>query len=163
LLILGGGTSRVGLWTFLHPRGPIPMSTIPVLGWIANAAARRAGTRGAVTDQAEQSGCSRQCVYATPRKSSPPSRPSTAADPPPREPLIQQNQALRLEDAQLWDWLFQAIEFPPAKQQEFAVTALAMGLSLNQTLVLLAIPLGAAAAPRRSTVHRWGQAAATAA
>ena len=29
--------------------------------------------------------------------------------------------------------------FPPAKQREFAVTALAMGLSLNQALVLLAI------------------------
>jgi hypothetical protein len=43
------------------------------------------------------------------------------------------------------------------------VTALAMGLSLNQILVLLAILLGAAAAPGRSTVHRWVQAAGIAA
>ena len=58
----------------------------------------------------------------------------------------------------------QTIEFPLAKQQEFpAVTALAMGLSLNQTLVLLALLLGTAAAPGRSTVHRWVQAAGTAA
>ena len=97
-----------------------------------------------------------------PRRSWPPSRPSTAADPPASE-LIQQNEALRRENAQLWDWLCQTIEFPPAKQQQFAVTALAMGLSLNQTLVLLAILLGAAAAPGRSTVHRWVQAAGTAA
>ncbi len=41
--------------------------------------------------------------------------------------------------------------------------ALGMGLSLNQTLVLLAILLGARAAPSRSTIHRWGQAAGVAA
>ena len=97
-----------------------------------------------------------------PRRSWPPSRPSTAADPT-REELIQENEALRRENAQLWDWLFQTIEFPLAKQQEFAVTALAMGLSLNQILALLAILLGTAACPGRSTVHRWVQAAATAA
>src|SRR5262249_1635650 len=45
----------------------------------------------------------------------------------------------------------------------FAVTATAMGLSLNQTLALLAILLGTEACPGRSTVHRWVQAAATAA
>jgi hypothetical protein len=38
-----------------------------------------------------------------------------------------------------------------------------MGLSLNPILVLMAILLGAAAAPGRSTVHRWVQAAGTAA
>ena len=38
-----------------------------------------------------------------------------------------------------------------------------MGLSLNQSVVLLAILLGVQACPSRSTVHRWVQAAATAA
>jgi hypothetical protein len=80
-----------------------------------------------------------------------------------REQLIQENAALRQENSQLWDWLFPTIEFPLAQQQQFAVTALAMGLSLNQTLVLLALLLGAAAAPSRSRVHRWVQAAAQAA
>jgi hypothetical protein len=47
-------------------------------------------------------------------------------------------EALRRENAQLWNWLFLTIEFPQARQQQFAVTALAMGLSLNQTGVLLA-------------------------
>ena len=80
-----------------------------------------------------------------------------------REELIRDNEALRRENAPLWDWLFQTIEFPLVKQQEFAVTALAMGLSLNQLGVLLAILLGTQACPSRSTLHRWVQAAATAA
>ena len=82
---------------------------------------------------------------------------------PTRDELIRQNEALRRENAQLWDWLAQTIEFPPTKQTEFAVTALAMGLSLNQILALLTILLGGRATPSRSTVHRWAQAAATAA
>ena len=53
--------------------------------------------------------------------------------------------------------------FPEAKQQEFAVTAAAMGLSLNQVLVLLALILGPRLAPSRSTIDRWVQAAAAAA
>src|SRR5262249_38061956 len=41
--------------------------------------------------------------------------------------------------------------------------ATAMGLSLNQVLTLLALLLGPAGCPGRSTVHRWVRAAATAA
>jgi hypothetical protein len=138
------------------------MCTIPFVGWIANAAARFTGPRGAVTDQAQQTGCSRQCIYDHSQKVLDAVEAQHGGGPT-REQLIQQNEALRRENAQLWDWLCQTIEFPLAKQQEFAVTALAMGLSLNQTLVLLALLLGAAAAPGRSTVHRWVQAAGTAA
>jgi hypothetical protein len=138
------------------------MLTIPFVGWIANAAARLTGHHGAVTTQAQQCGCSRQSVYDHAQKVVA----AVAAEHsggPTREQLLQENAALRRENAQLWDWLFQTIEFPRAKQQEFAVTALAMGVSLNQVLVLLAILLGAAAAPGRSTVHRWVQAAGKAA
>jgi alkanesulfonate monooxygenase SsuD/methylene tetrahydromethanopterin reductase-like flavin-dependent oxidoreductase (luciferase family) len=39
------------------------MFKIPVVIWIANAAARLAGTHGDVTQQAEVAGCSRQTVY----------------------------------------------------------------------------------------------------
>jgi hypothetical protein len=138
------------------------MRTIPFVGWIANAAARWTGSHGAVTDQAHQTGCSRQCVYDHAEKVR--AAVETEHDGgPTREDLIQEVAALRRENAQLWDWLFQTIEFPLAKQQEFAVTARAMGLSLNQIRALLAILLGAAAAPGRSTVHRWVQAAGTAA
>jgi hypothetical protein len=138
------------------------MCTIPFVGWIANAAARFTGPRGGVTEQAQQTGCSRQCVYDHSQKVLAAVEAQHGGGPT-REQLIQENQALRHENAQLWDWLCQTIDFPLAKQQEFAVTALAMGLSLNQTLVLLALLLGAAAAPGRSTVHRWVQAAGTAA
>lgn len=138
------------------------MCTIPFVGWIANAAARWTGSHGAVTTTAQQTGCSRQSVYDHSQKV----LAAVAAEHgggPSREQLIQDNAALRQENAQLWDWLFQTIELPPAKQQQFAVTALAMGLSLNQILALLTILLGTAACPGRSTVHRWVQAAATAA
>ena len=48
---------------------------------------------------------------------------------PSREQLIQENQALREENAQLWNWLSLTIEFLLVKQYEFSAVALAMGLS----------------------------------
>ena len=96
-----------------------------------------------------------------PTRSRPPSRPSTPAGQ--RAELNQENHDLRHENARLWDWLAQTVEFPPAKPQEFTVTATAMGLSLNQVLVLLALVLGAKARPGRSTIQRWIQAAGQAA
>lgn len=138
------------------------MRTLSFVRWIANAAARFTGPHGAVTEQAQQAGCSRQCVYDHAQKVLAAVEAQHGGGPT-RDELIRQNEALRRENAQLWDWLSQTIEFPPAKQMEFAVTALAMGLSLNQILALLTILLGARATPSRSTVHRWGQAAATAA
>ena len=63
----------------------------------------------------------------------------------------------------LWEWLAQTVEFPPDKQHEFTVTATAMGLSLNQILVLLALILGAQARPGRTTLHRGIKAAGIAA
>jgi len=138
------------------------MRTIPFVAWIANAAARWTGSHGAVTTTAQQTGCSRQCVYDHAQKVLAAVEAQHGGGPT-REELIPQDDLLRRENAQLWDWLFQTIEFPPAKQQQFAVTATAMGLSLNQTLALLALLLGPAACPGRSTVHRWVRAAAAAA
>jgi hypothetical protein len=138
------------------------MRTIPFVGRIANAAARWVGTHGTVTATAHQTGCSRQCAYDHARKVLAAVEAQHGGGPT-REGLIQQNDVLRREAAQLWDWLFQTIEFPLAKQQEFAATALAMGLSLNQILTLLTLLLGTAACPGRSTVHRWAQAASAAA
>ena len=119
------------------------MCTIAFVRWIANAAARFAGLHGAVTEQAQQAGCSRQCVYDHARKVLAAVEAQHGGGPT-RDELIRQNEVLRRENAQLWDWLFQTIEFPRTKQWEFAVTALAMGLSLNQILALLTILLGAA-------------------
>ena len=138
------------------------MRTIPFVRWIANAAARLAGPHGAVTQQAEQGGCSRQTVYDHAEKV----KAAVAAEHgggPTRGELIEENDVFRQANTQLWDWLFQTIEFPPAKQQEFAVTAMAMGLSHSQIRALLVILQGAEASPSRSTIHRWVQAAGKAA
>jgi hypothetical protein len=138
------------------------MYTIPLVGWIANAAARLTGPHGAVTQQAQETGCCRQSVYNHAQKV----KSAVEAEHdggPTRAELIRKNEALRRENAELWNWLFQTIEFPLLRQQRFTVEALGMGLSLNQTLVLLTILLGARAAPSRSTIHRWDQAAGAAA
>ena len=138
------------------------MLKIPFATWIANAAAGLTGIYGDVTRQAEVADCSRQTIYDHAQKVQ--AAVEDAHDGgPTRAELIEQNQHLRQENAQLWDWLAQTIEFPPSKQREFSVTATAMGLSLNQVLVLLALILGKQACPGRSTLHRWIKAAGLAA
>jgi hypothetical protein len=138
------------------------MLTIPVVSRIANAAAALTGSYGDVTRQAEVADCSRQTIYDHAQKVQ--AAVEDAHDGgPTRAALIERNQQLRHENAQLWDWLAGAIEFPPSKQREFSVTAVAMGLSLNQILVLLALLLGKQACPGRSTLHRRVKAAGLAA
>jgi hypothetical protein len=138
------------------------MCTIPLVGWIANAAARLTGLHGAVTLRARETGCCRQSVYDHAQKV----RWAVEAEHdgrPTRAELIRENEVLRRENIPLWDWLYQTVDFGLAKQQEFSVTAMAMGLSHNQILVLLKIPLGTKECPSRSTIHRWVQAAGKAA
>jgi hypothetical protein len=138
------------------------MFKIPFATWIANAAAGLTGVYGDVTRQAEIADCSRQTIYDHAQKVQ--AAVEDAHDGgPTRAEVIEQNQRLRQENARLWDWLAQTIDFPPSRQREFSVTATAMGLSLNQVLVLLALILGGQACPGRSTLHRWIKAAALAA
>jgi hypothetical protein len=138
------------------------MYTIPLVGWIANAAARLTGPRGAVTVRALEAGCCRQSVYDHARKVESAVEAEYGGGPT-RAELIAENEALRLENIQLWEWLFHSVDFGVIKQHAFSVTAMAMGLSRNQTFVLLAILLGTKACPSRSTIHRWAQAAGKAA
>jgi hypothetical protein len=130
------------------------MLKIPLVTWIANAAVGLSGLYGDVTRQAKLADCSRQTIYDHAHKVR-----AAVVDAhdggPTRAALIAENQRLARENAQLWQWLEEAIEFPVIKQHEFAATAAAMGLSLNQTLVLLALILGQQACPGRSTLHRW--------
>jgi hypothetical protein len=138
------------------------MLKIPFATWIANAAAGLTGIYGEITRQAELADCSRQTIYDHAQKVQ--AAVEDAHDGgPTRAQLIERDQHLRHENAQLWDWLAATIDFPPCKQREFSVTAAAMGLSLNQVLVLLALILGKQACPGRSTLHRWVKAAALAA
>jgi hypothetical protein len=138
------------------------MLKIPLVTWIANAAAAVTGAYGDVTRQAERADCSRQTIYDHAQKVQ--AAVEDAHDGgPTRAEFFEQNQQLRRENAQLWDWLAQTIEFPPGKQREFSVTACAMGLSLNQVLILLGLILGEQACPGRSTLHRWIKAAGPAA
>ena len=104
------------------------MRTIPFGRWIANAAAGLTGLYGAVTEQAQETGCSRQSVYDHTQKVEAAVEAEHSGGPT-REELFGENEALRQENAQLWDWLFQTIEFPLLKQQKFTVVALAMGLA----------------------------------
>src|SRR3954449_9228183 len=138
------------------------MLKIPFVTWIANAAAALTGAYGDVTRQAEVADCSRQTIYDHAQKVQAALEDAHDGGPT-RATLIEQNQQLRHENAQLWDWVAQTTEFPPGRQREFSVTAAAMGLSLNQVLVLLALILGEQARPGRSTLQRWIKAAGQAA
>jgi hypothetical protein len=138
------------------------MLKIPFATWIANAAAGLTGHYGDVTHQAEVADCSRQTIYDHAHKVQAAVEDAHQGGPT-RAELIEQNQLLRHENAQLWDWLAQTIDFPPSQQREFSVTATAMGLSLNQVLTLLALILGKPVCPGRSTVHRWIKTAGLAA
>src|SRR5258708_11885399 len=112
-----------------------------VVTWSANAAAVLTGAYGDVTRQAEVADCSRQAIYDHAHKVQ-----AAVLDAhecgPTRAALIAENQRLAQENAQLWQWLARTVEFPVIKQHQFVATAAAMGLSLNQVLVLLALILG---------------------
>jgi hypothetical protein len=61
------------------------MRTLSFGQWIANATAGLMGSYGAITEQAKQTGCSRQCVYDHTQKVVEPSQPNTAAGRPSRK------------------------------------------------------------------------------
>jgi hypothetical protein len=132
------------------------MRKLSLLTWIGNAAAVLCGRFGAVTAQARQAGCSRQAAYDHAHKVQ-----QAVADlhagGPSREQLLRECEQLREENRQLWAALATAIDFPPAKQRQFAAVAAGLGLSLRQTWALLAVVLPAACCPSRATLGRWVQ------
>jgi hypothetical protein len=132
------------------------MATLSVLTWIGNAAAVWCGRRGAVTEQAQQAGCSRQAAYEHAQRV----RQAVTdlhAGGPSRDELLRERDQLREENRQLWAALEDTVDFPEAKRRQFAAVAAALGLSLQQTGVLLALVVPAACCPSRATLGRWVQ------
>src|SRR3954470_12985674 len=128
------------------------MFKIPLTTWIANAAAVLRGHRGSIPAQAQTAGCSRQTVYDHASKVQ---RALVAdRDRPQADHWRERAADLQRENSQLWGWLGQTLELPEARQRQWVVTAAAIGLSLDQIGTLLAILVGAAACPGRSTLHR---------
>jgi hypothetical protein len=132
------------------------MATVTARMRICNAATVFDGLWGAVTKLAQGLGCSRQALYQQARRVE---RVVAAAR---KEGSEQPRLAGRLaelqeENRQLWADLENAVDFPVTKQQQFTATATAMGLSLTQTLVLLAIVLPARRLPSRAKLGRWTQ------
>lgn len=132
------------------------MFTLPLSAWIGNAAAVLCGRFGDVTRRAREVGCSRQTLYDQAQKV------QDALERPTQKQflrILHEKQRLERENQQLFEWLAETTDFPKPKQQEFAATASAMGLSLTQIAVLLGIVMGSAAAPSRTTIGRWVEAA----
>ena len=138
------------------------MCTIPLPRWIVDAAARFSHRRGAVSQEAKQTDCSRQTVYDHSRKVLAAVALEHSGGPT-RKQLVEQIETLHQEYAHLSNQLKEAILFPEAKQQEFSAKGRSMGISLDQIGVLLVVLLGREVAPARSTIERWVQAAGTAA
>jgi hypothetical protein len=132
------------------------MATLSVLTWIGNAAAVLGGQHGAITTQTQQAGCSRQAAYQHAQRVQQAVADCQAGEPS-RPHLLAEAAQLREENRQLWDALEDAVDFPKAKQRHFTAVAAALGLSLQQTVVLLAILLPGARCPSRATVGRWVQ------
>jgi hypothetical protein len=128
--------------------------TLPPRAWIGNAAAALCGRRGDITRQAHHVGCSRQTVYDHATKVQQ-ALADAHAPGPSREQLLRDVLHLRQENRQLWQALEHSFGCPQLKRHQFAVAAAAMGLSLQQTLTLLAILLPAGLLPSRATLGRW--------
>jgi hypothetical protein len=92
------------------------MCTIPLVSWIANAAAGLTGSRGAVTARAPETGCCRQSVYDHAQKVKSALEAERDSGPT-RAELTRDNEVLRQESIQLWDWLDQTIDFGLTKRQ----------------------------------------------
>jgi hypothetical protein len=135
------------------------MRKLSVLTWIGNAAAVLCGSWGAVTAQTQAAGCSRQAAYDQAQRVQQ-AVADVHAETAARDRVRETVTAVQEENRQLWEALEDAIDCPVAKQQQFAALAAASGLSLNQTVNLLAVLLPADACPSRARVGRWVQAAA---
>ena len=130
------------------------MLSVAVNIWIGNAAAVLCGRGGAVTRRAREVGYSRTAIYHHAQRVTQ-AVVNEQEGGGNAEALWAENTRLRAENAALWEAWVTAEQLPESKQQEFAATGSAMGLSLGQILLLLAIILPKGSTPSRATVGRW--------
>jgi uncharacterized membrane-anchored protein len=133
------------------------MFKLPVRTWLLNAAAVFSGQHGVVTQQAEQSECSRETVYQHARKV----EQRLAAEPDAATAELQaENQRLRQVITELQHAAEDHLRLDKDKQRQLATTAFAMGLSLRQIEDLLGVLLPEDKVPDHSTLGHWVQAEA---
>ena len=134
------------------------MWSVPVDIWIGDAAAVVSRCWGAVSRRAHETGYRRTSIYNHAHRvvqavvNEQAGGVSDGA-------LWADNARLHAENEALWEAWTAAEQLSEAKQQAFAATGSAMGLSLGQILLLLAIVLPKGSIPSRATVGCWvGQA-----
>jgi hypothetical protein len=132
------------------------MVKLPIRTWVCNAAAVFSGPHGAVTQQAQETGCSRETVYEHARKVEQ-RLADSPADPAVLAELRAENQRLNQVIAALRREAQDRIRLDKAKQRQLATTAFAMGLSLRQIEDVLGLLLAEsdAKAPDHSTMGHW--------
>jgi hypothetical protein len=135
------------------------MLTRAVEEWIGNAAAVVSGVWGAVTQRSEHSGYSRTAIYTHAQRvvQAVTSEQATGLS---YEDLWAEHERLRAENEALWQAWSETEDLSESKQRELASTGSAMGLSLSQIVILLAIVLPRRLVPSRATVGRWVQQSA---
>jgi hypothetical protein len=135
------------------------MLTLAVEAWIGNAAAAVSGAWGAVTRRAQQSGYSRTAIYQHAERVVQ-AVASEQASGVSYEELWAEHERLKAENEALWQAWSETEDLSESKQRELASAGSAMGLSLTQVVVLLAIVLPRRRVPSRATVGRWVQQSA---
>src|SRR5919109_1354010 len=135
------------------------MLTFPVEEWIGNAAAVLSGVWGAVTRRSAQSGYSRTAIYQHAERVVQ-AVANEQAGGMSYEELWAANERLKADNEALWQVWSEVEELSECKQRELASAGSAMGLSLSQLVILLAIVLPHRLVPSRATVGRWIQQSA---
>src|SRR5262245_32133662 len=128
------------------------MLTFPVEEWVSNAAAVLSRVWGAVTQRSAQSGYSRTAIYQHAERVVQAVATEQAGGMS-YEELWAENERLKAENEALWQVWSEVEELSECKQRELASAGSAMGLSLSQLVLVLAIvlpPVWCRAGPR------WG-------
>jgi hypothetical protein len=131
------------------------MMKLPIRAWIRNAGAVLCRRHGAVSEQAEAEGCSRQTVYDHTDKVEErlAERDQEVAD------LRAEITRLKTDLEELQKRQQQSTVIDNEALQRFAITGQAIGISLRQTEELLATLLPKKRVPDHTTMGRWTQAA----